>query len=248
MASKQPKTQKDPKLNEAKEPGHLAGTKTYQKMSIPGLPKIGLNDGPNILHIRDALIQYCQRELGPISGIFLEGRYKAPATASYDRDAIIADKSGILKDQASTRIKRAEADNDLYEKSKIKLHGILSGMTSREVDDKIAAHRDSLKRIELEDQLKTSKTSLQPSTIEVAKLETEELECPLALWKCIVHVTTTRTIGNTKVDQNNLSINFANIRQKGGETVTDFKRRMTNLLDSFDAIKLQRPEDSLIAM
>ena len=61
-----------------------------------------------------------------------------------------------------------------------------------------------------------------------------ELECPLALWKCIVHVTTTRNIGN----QNNLSINFANIRQKSGESVSDFKRRMTNLLDSFDAIKM----------
>ena len=63
-----------------------------------------------------------------------------------------------------------------------------------------------------------------------------------------MHVTTTRTIGNQKVDQNNLSINFANIRQRSGESISDFKRRMSNLLDSFDAIKLDRPSNGLIAM
>jgi hypothetical protein len=230
MSSRHSKSShRDSKPSDSKDPGHLAGAKTYQKISIPGLPKIGLNDGPNILHIRDALIQYCQRELGPISGIFIEGKYKTPATAAYDPSEIEADKTGIKKDQVSARLKRADVENELYEKSKIKLHGILSGMTSREVDEKIAAHRDSLKRIDLEEHSKSSKTSLQPSTSAAAKLELEELECPLSLWKCIVHVTTTRTIGNTKIDQNNLSINFANIRQKNGESVSDFKRRMTNL-------------------
>ena len=123
-------------------------------------------------------------------------------------------------------------------------------MTTREVDEKIASHRDSLKRLGTEEQPKSSKTSIQPSSYTAAKSnmsDSEELQCPLALWKCIVHVTTTRTIGNQKVDQNNLSINFANIRQKSGESISDFKRRMINLLDSFDAIKLDRPSDGLIA-
>jgi hypothetical protein len=141
--------------------------------------------------------------------------------------------------QVCAKIKRADADNDRYEKSKLKLHGILSGMTTREVDEKIAAHRDALTRLETEEQLKSSKTSIQPSphnTEKSDKSASEELQCPLALWKCIVYVTTTRIIGNQKVDQNNLSINFANIRQKNGESISDFKRRTTNLLDSFDAI------------
>jgi Reverse transcriptase (RNA-dependent DNA polymerase) len=239
------------KPGEGKDPGAPAGVKVYKKISIPELPIIGLNDGPNILHIRDALIHYCERELGLISGIFIEGKYKDPATVSYDPEKIAADKTGIAKDLVSAKIKRADADNDSYEKSKLKLHGILSGMTTREVDEKIAAHRDSLQRLETEEQLKSSKTSIQPSTYTTEKSKmsaAEELQCPLALWKCIVHVTTTRTIGNQKVDQNNLSISFANIRQKSGESISDFKRRMTNLLDSFDAIKLERPNDGLIAM
>ena len=239
---------RDPKSGDSKDPGNTAGAKTYQKIAISGLPKIALNDGPNILHIRDALIQYCQRELGPISGIFLEGRYRSPATASYDPAEIEADKTGIKKDLASAKLKRADVENELYEKSKIKLHGLLSGMTTREVDDRISTYRDSLKRIETEHQLKSSKTSIEPVKTEDAKTDLTELECPLALWKCIVHVTTTRTIGNTRVDQNNLSINFANIRQKGGESISDFKRRMENLLDSFDAIRMEPPSNALIAM
>ena len=92
---------RDFKFGDSKDPGKTAGAKAYQKIAIPGLPKIALNDGPNILHIRDALIQYWQRELGPISGIFLEGKYRSPATASYDPAEIEADKSGIKKDLAS---------------------------------------------------------------------------------------------------------------------------------------------------
>ena len=106
-------------------------------------------------------------------------------------------------------MKRAEVDNELYKKSKIKLHGLLSGMTTRDVDDRISTYRDSLTRIEFELLPQGSKTSIQPLKTVDAKIDLTELECPLALWKCIVHVTTTRTIGNTKVDQNNLFINFA---------------------------------------
>ena len=54
------------------------------------------------------------------------------------------------------------------------------------------------------------------------------------------------SIGNTKVDQNNLSIKFANFGQKSGKLVSDFKRRMTNLLDSFDAIKMELPNDEVL--
>ena len=60
------------KPGEGKDPATSAGVKSYKKIAIPELPVIGLNDGPNILHIRDALIQYCERELGTISGIFSE--------------------------------------------------------------------------------------------------------------------------------------------------------------------------------
>ena len=236
---------------DGKDNREAQGQKNYKKIYRPDLPIIDLNSGPNISHIREAITQYCQRELGPISNIFLEGRYRAPATATYDLVEIAADSSGLKKDQASTRIKRADADNDKYEKSKMKLHGVLSGMTTREVDDKVAAHRDSLKSAQSEAQTRVGQIAQMPSAIqleETAHREAEELSCPLALWKCIVHVTTTRTIGNTRIDQNNLSINFANIRQRPNESVSDFKRRISNLLDSFEATKMERPQDSAIAM
>lgn len=249
MSSRHSKaSHKGSKTGEPKDPGYEEGVKSYKKINIPELPIITLNSGPNIPQIRDAIIRYCQRELGSIASIFTEGKYRAPATAIFDYSEIEADKTGIKKDQALSKLKRIDADNDKYEKSKLKLHGILSGMTTREVDEKIADHRDSLKRNE------TDEPSLQAAPLKkhdmarVQKLQLEEQECPLSLWKCIMHVTTTRTIGNAKVDQNNLAINFANIRQKTGESVSDFKRRLSNMLDSFDAIKMERPSDSLIAM
>jgi hypothetical protein len=90
------------------------------------------------------------------------GKYRDPAAVSYDPAIIEADKTGITKDQVSAKLKCPDAVNDRYEKSKLKLHhGILSGMTTRVVDEKIAAHRDSLTRLETEEQLKSSKTSSQ---------------------------------------------------------------------------------------
>ena len=172
---------RDFKSGDSKDPGNTAGAKAYQKIAISGLPKIALKGRPNILHIRDALIQYCQRELGPISGIFLEGKYRSPTTASYDPAEIEAGKTGIMKDLASAKMKRAEVENELYEKSKIKLHGLLSGMTTREVDDRISTYRDSLKRIEFEEQPQSTKTSIQPLKTTDAKIDLTELECPLAL-------------------------------------------------------------------
>ena len=161
--SRHPKSQSgNSKSGEGKDPATPAGVKSFKKIAIPELPTIGLNDGPNILHIRDALIQYCERELGHISEIFTEGKYKDPAAVSYDPASILADKTGIIKDQISLRLKRAEADNDRYEKSKLKLHGILSGMTTREVDEKIDAHWDSLARLKKEENSKSSLTSVQP--------------------------------------------------------------------------------------
>jgi hypothetical protein len=93
--------------------------KSYKKIATRELPIIGLNDGPNFLHIRDALIQYCERELGLISGIFIDGKYRDPATVSYDLAIIEADKTGIAKDQVCAKLKRTDADSDRYEKVRL---------------------------------------------------------------------------------------------------------------------------------
>ena len=256
MSSRHPRqAQRAPRPEAAKtaegDTNHIPGAKGYKKIYITELPIIDLNSGPNISHIREAIIQYCQRELGSIAGIFIEGIYSPPATASYNVEEIKADSTGLKKEEASARIKRAESDNDKYEKDKIKLHGILSGMTTREVDERVQAHRDSLRKAQSTSNfgsLSMTPTTLTTTTMSRITSPAAELQCPLTLWKHIVHVTTTRTIANTTVDQNDLSINFANIRQRSSESVADFKRRMQNLMDSFDAIKLDRPKHEMIAM
>ena len=58
---------------------------------------------------------------------------------------------------------------------------------------------------------------------------------------------TTRTNGNRKADQNTVAINFANLKQRAGERVADFKRRTLTILDSYDALELIRPRDIDVA-
>ena len=247
MASKQPRHHHKVAKADHKGPGAApappAGIKSYKKIFLPELPIIDINSGHNITMIRDALIQYCQRELGPISSIFTELKYKAPATATYDSAAVTADTSGVLKEQASSKLKRADIENEKYELSKPKLHGILSGMTTREVDERIVNYRNA--KAIVEEQMRVADG--KPGEIRATCLSPDESQCPLALWKAIVHVTTSRTIGNTFVDQNNLTINFANIRQKPHESVNDFKSRINNMIDSYDAIQLPRPDEKTIA-
>ena len=71
-------------------------------------------------------------------------KYKAPATATLDTEAITADTTGVLKDQASARYKRADIENEKYELSKPRLHGLLSGMLTKEVDERIANYRNAV--------------------------------------------------------------------------------------------------------
>ena len=50
-----------------------------------------------------------------------EGIYSPPATASYNLEEIKANTTALKTEEASAKIKRAESDNDKYEKAKIKL-------------------------------------------------------------------------------------------------------------------------------
>ena len=244
----------------ARSPAQPVGQKSYAKIHPKDLPIIDLLSGPNISHIRDAIQHHCQRELGDISAIFIDGHYKKPATATFDADAIAADSTGILKQQASARAKRADVDNDLYEKSKPKLHGLLSSMTTRELDEKITAHREQTIQISatsLAATVAAAISSIQNTTKKAGSDEdhNKSLEaditnilCPLSLWKNIVHVTTTRSNGNRRNDQNTLAINFANLKQRSGETIADFKRRIMTMLDSYEALEMIRPSDTDIAV
>ena len=242
---------RDAKQDHKEASGLPLGMKGYKKIFLPELPIIDLNSGSNISNIRDAIVQYCQREVGPISQMLIDGHYKAPATATFDAIEVAADPTGVRKDQAAARLKRADIENEKYELSKLKLHGILSGMCTRELEDRIKQHRDS--RAELARKrdvpaLKTDYFSTLPAEKAPQPEHIKDSQCPLDLWNCIIHVTTAKTIGNTKVDQNNLIINFANLRQRKDESIHDFQSRLKNMLASFKAIGLEEPKEEMVAM
>ena len=116
------------------------GGSGFKKIHIPALPTIGLQDGPNIPHIRDALQHYTLREIGGIAEIFTEGKYRDPATVVYAAADFDTDTAGIKKQLAIAKWKRDEADYDFYIKNKAKLFSVISSITTRDLDERILAH------------------------------------------------------------------------------------------------------------
>ena len=219
----------------------------FKKIHIPALPTIGLLDGPNIPYIRDALQHYTQREIGQIADIFTEGRYREPDTAIYSSEDFDTDTTGIKKQLAIARWKREEADYDTYVKSKGKLFSVISSITTRDLDERILAHQESLSGTEVKDMILGIESHNQITASARTATSVCTTQCPLFLWKCIVHVTTTQKIGNLKADQNNIQVKFANIKQAIGEPVSEYKRRIVNILDSFSALKLTKPTEADLA-
>ena len=133
-------------------------------------------------------------------------------------------------------------------------------MTIQELDEKIIAHREQTIQISatsLAATVAAAISSIQNTTKKAGSDEdhnNKSLEaditnilCPLSLWKNIVHVTTTRSNGNRRNDQNTLAINFANLKQRSGETIADFKRRIMTMLDDYEALEMIRLSDIDIA-
>ena len=206
--------------------GNTANPPTgFTKIHIPALPTIDLNSGPHIPRIRDALQQYCQREIGEIADIFTDGKYKDPVTAAFDSTEFDNDTHGILKQLAIARLKREDAHYDAYVRSKGKLFSVISSMTSRDLDERIQSHQESLNESEKQSLLRgafaprakkaTTATGTAPTVQTISTTR-----CPLFLWKCIIHVTTTTKIGNLKADQNNILIKFATIKQRRNNQTT----------------------------
>jgi hypothetical protein len=125
-------------------------TRAPRSMGAPTLPtlkyigrSIPINCAGNIMHIRNALITYCQRELGLISRMFIDGRYQENITTEYDPESLTKERNPLRLQKARlvSQMKQADLDNLAYEKSKAKLYGVLSSMTTKEVDEKLSVHR-----------------------------------------------------------------------------------------------------------
>ena len=185
----------------------ITNPQIYKKINPTDLPVIGINSGGNISHIKMALITYCQKELGPISKMFTEMAYQRAITINYDAETLsnANDPLGIEKARIIRRMKQADADNHAYEKSKTKLYGIISSMTTKEVDEKLSVHRATNESEPPTTNASATATSTADA-ISPPPRDTAFVNCPLSLWKDIVHVVTTKTAGNKRIDQDKITV------------------------------------------
>ena len=126
------------------KPSQAAGSQSTQphllkKIHPEFLPVIGHNSGNSIIQIRDALITYCQREIGPISKMFTAGKFDPPPDIVFDPKDFSAasDPSGILEAKILNQMKTRDSELVSFNRSKLRLFGIISSMMSKEMDEKI---------------------------------------------------------------------------------------------------------------
>jgi hypothetical protein len=182
-------------------------SKTLQKIFPAGLPIIDVTSGPDIIQIRDAIQTYCQKEIGPISDIFIDGKFAEKKFIHKDIDKITKDDTGIEKAHYLNLLKLQDLEDLLYEKSKKRLYGLLHSITTKELDERILAYIATIEASE-SDKNPTSSAE-KKSSVESEKaasasvLRASPKGCPLFLWQCIMHVTTTRVMGNYIIYQDN---------------------------------------------
>jgi hypothetical protein len=111
----------------------ITNPQVFKKINPSDLPVIGINSGGNISHIEMVLIIYCQKELGPISKILTEMAYQKEIAVPFDSEDLSdkKDPRGIYEARIIGRMKQADADNHAYEKSKTKLYGVISSITTK---------------------------------------------------------------------------------------------------------------------
>ena len=222
----------------------ITNPQVFRKINPPDLPVISINCAGNITHIRNALITYCQRELGPISKMFIDGKYQKSIDIEYNPDSLTKERDplGLQKARLVNQMKQADLDNLAYEKSKAKLYGVLSSMTTKEVDEKLSVHRSLINVDTTLPNSSRTATATQPSDGQAF------FNCPLNLWKDIVHVVTTKTAGNKRIDQDKVTVDFATMRQRANETLADFHHRMSHTVESFEMLGLEKPPSATQAM
>lgn len=213
----------------------LPHVKGFKKHNHPSLPIIDLSSGPNISNIEDALLHHCEQDLGPISRKFEESQYDSIPIPTCDPDTLelTNDPQKINRDRHLARLKQWDIDTQKYEESKPKLFGLIWSMTTKELDERVNEHLNATSTSR--NSTATASATGASTTAASTTVATETLAptgCPLTFWKAIVHVTTTRANGNIMIDQDNVCISFALIKQKPTESVADYKRRFSNILDS----------------
>ena len=187
----------------------------FTKIPNKSLPTINLDSGREIQLIEEALITFCQREIGEIANIFTDKAYREFKDPEYDETELVEKKDPYKFKQ--TKLLRAMEQNEKdaieYHKSRIKLYGTIISMTSTEVDEKLLSAPD----------------------IDVIKKDLD----PLELWKSVVGILVSKSLGNSRVDQAIASAEWSNLKQGDNESVLQYKQRTTNLLSTLKIVGLK---------
>ena len=110
-------------------------------------------------------------------------------------------------------MEQKERDELEYSKSRIKLYGTIISMTSTEVDEKLLSAPD----------------------IDVIKKDLD----PLELWKSVVGILVSKSLGNSRVDQAIASAEWSNLKQGDNELILQYDQRTTNLLSTLKIVGLK---------
>lgn len=217
---------------------HLNGIK---KIHPEFLPVIAATSGPTINQIRDALMTYCQRELGSISKIFTSGEFEPPTEIQFRPDdySESADPHGINKGRLLNRMRVRDAEIEQYNSSKLRLFGIITSMMTKELDEKLKSYFSDLTKRE---------ATAASSTAATATATPSDPSCPLLLWKSIVIVLTSKTSGNLRIDQDSAAYNFSSAKQRSSESINEFLLRLENIISTFTILQLTPPSKESQAM
>ena len=233
------------------------GTATvFRKIHPKELPVIGINSGPQLTHIKEALSSHCMVELGTISRMFGTLTYEKPIEVPVDNSKLgsEADPHGLELDRLKAKIKIADTENHKYDQSKLKLVGLLMSMCTKEVDEKLISHAAAIKKYltettdteeekDIED-ARLSSTRSRSKTSTIGNITT----CPLTLWRSIVFILTSKTSGNRRIDQDNAATAFANMHQRSGESTIDYLARFRIAVESYEMLSLEPPRQEVQAM
>ena len=116
------------------------------------------------------------------------------------------------------------------------------GVCRIHLDEKLSVHRLLIKVDTTHPNSSNTPTATQKS------VDQAFFNCPLTLWEDIVHVVTTKTAGNKRIDQDKVTVDFATMRQRPNETLADFHHRMSHIFESFEMLGLEQPPAATQAM
>ena len=231
----------------------------FKKIHSADLPIISLQSGPNIIEIRNSLINYClTRDMARISKIFTTGKYDTPAVIipddlrlGTDAAGVNLDPHGLYLDSIKASIKHAANEEKEYTKEKERLLGVLLSTTTKELEDKLKTLFATLSADQL-DKINTIRgsTTLSPAEIATAigVLVPTNPADPLQTWVNITYLVTTKASGNKRIDQDATTVSFANLRQRPSESIFDYSARAENVLQAYKLLELVPPSPSTVAM